>query len=85
MALPVALFASAHWAVSQRPKAGELRRVAGFAFAAALAIGVPWIAHGVVQSGYPLFPLPWPELGLSWQMDHEIRRRSACSAERPSS
>jgi hypothetical protein len=72
VALPVVLFAGAHWAVSQRPKAGELHRMAGFAFAAGLVIGVPWIAHGVVLSGYPLFPSPWPELGLSWQMDHEI-------------
>jgi hypothetical protein len=66
IALPMAACAVAHWSVHS--PATRTRPLLG-AMAICAAIATPWLAHGVILSGFPLYPAPWPDLGIGWRMD----------------
>lgn len=41
-----------------------------------LAVGLPWIARGVIQSGYPAYPCTVAGFPVEWRMDAEAARRN---------
>jgi hypothetical protein len=72
MAVPV-LFCAAlsFWTRAKGHRgAGEWARV----FLPAAAIGAVWVARNVVQTGFPLYPLPAFRLPVGWAMDAENAR-----------
>src|SRR5260370_29933970 len=58
--------------VSLQARAPELRRMLLFGVSAALLIVAPWMAHGVILSGYPLYPSPFAGVDVPWRMDRAV-------------
>jgi hypothetical protein len=75
------------WWRRARPSAWEVRRLAlGALGLAALFLG-PWMARGLVMSGYPLFPSTLGNPHLSWRVPEEVAHQEsryiAAFARRP--
>ena len=85
---PTALFAGAPftclalwlWMRDFSPAAGAVRRMAATLAGLAAAQLLPWMARGLLMSGYPFFPFTFPNLGLSWRVPESIARREAAYA-----
>jgi hypothetical protein len=66
IALPMAACSVAHWRASNPPPRAHTLRGA---VAICGVIAAPWLAHGVILTGFPLYPSPWFDLGVGWRMD----------------
>jgi len=65
------------WWRRTHPSAWEVRRLAlGVLALAALFFG-PWMARGMVMSGYPLFPSTLGNLHLSWRVPEQVAHAEA--------
>ncbi len=59
-------------ALRARPRPSPAR-LGGAALVALVVLG-PWVANGIVQSGFPLFPLPLGRVGVSWALSEQEAR-----------
>ena len=55
------------------PERWRLRETGKAMLLAALSL-LPWVAHGIVLSGYLLYPVPWLRLPVDWAVPAEIAR-----------
>jgi len=56
---------------------GPVLKTLGFAAAGSILLIVPWLARGVVLSGYPLYPSRLGAVPVEWKLPEAIRRMDA--------
>ena len=71
VAVPMALFAAAHW-LRSGPDRRQRARLLAFTAAAAALVAAPWIARSFVLSGYLVFPSPSLSIDVDWRMDRAV-------------
>jgi hypothetical protein len=71
--IPIALVA---WRLSPAPALRSWKPIAA-AFVLPVALGLAWVARGVVLSGYPAYPLALGGFPVSWRLPEEQARAAA--------
>ncbi len=59
---------------------GKRLKLASIALAMGAMVGLPWIAHGLITSGYPFYPFTLGGLAVDWRLPAPVAHREAAYA-----